>query len=162
MSKYIGKVRGIYEYQRKCSVAPTARVDPPELMDVGDGTRIFGSTVFKPRGSGIKIGKNCTVHEFGFLSGEITIGDGTRIAQKVSMHSHNHGTRPERMIKDQPLVEGSIQIGIDVWIGCGVTILKDVNIGDGAIIAAGAVVTDDVDPMSIVAGVPAKPIGIRE
>ena len=47
-------------------------------------------------------------------------------------------------------------IGNDVWVGANVTILKGVSIGDGAVIAAGAVVTKDVEPYAIVGGVPAK------
>jgi acetyltransferase-like isoleucine patch superfamily enzyme len=54
-----------------------------------------------------------------------------------------------------------IEIGNDVWIGAGVTILRGVKIGDGAILAAGAVVTKDVEPYSIVGGVPAKHIKYR-
>lgn len=54
-----------------------------------------------------------------------------------------------------------ITIGNDVWIGYGVTILPGVKVGDGAIIAAGAVVCSDVEPFSIVGGVPAKLIRMR-
>ena len=53
------------------------------------------------------------------------------------------------------------EIGNDVWIGSSVSILNGIRIGDGAIIAAGSVVTKDVDPYSIVAGVPAKRIKLR-
>lgn len=52
-------------------------------------------------------------------------------------------------------------IGRDVWIGYGATILSGVKIGDGAIVAAGAIVTKDVPPYSIVAGVPAQHIRDR-
>ena len=52
-------------------------------------------------------------------------------------------------------------IGNDVWIGCNAVICRDVTIGDGAVIAAGAVVTKDVEPYTIVAGVPAKVIKRR-
>ena len=54
-----------------------------------------------------------------------------------------------------------VQIGNDVWIGCDVKILNGVHIGDGAIVATGAVVTKDVEPYTIVGGVPAKKIGQR-
>lgn len=56
---------------------------------------------------------------------------------------------------------GLVTIGNDVWIGGNVVILRGVKIGDGAIIAAGAVVTKDVDPYTIVGGVPAKVIRTR-
>lgn len=55
----------------------------------------------------------------------------------------------------------AVVIGNDVWIGFGATILAGVNIGDGAVIAAGAVVTKDVEPYAIVGGVPAKLIRYR-
>ncbi len=54
-----------------------------------------------------------------------------------------------------------VTIGNDVWIGYGARILNGVHIGDGAIVATGAVVTKDVEPYSIVGGVPAKKIGQR-
>ena len=55
----------------------------------------------------------------------------------------------------------SVIVGNDVWIGYGASILAGITIGDGAVIAAGAIVTKDVKPYSIVAGVPAKEIGNR-
>lgn len=57
--------------------------------------------------------------------------------------------------------KGNIVVGNDVWIGCRATILSGVNIGQGAIVAAGSVVTKDVPPYSIVAGVPAKVVKYR-
>lgn len=63
-----------------------------------------------------------------------------------------------------PIIEGSpytISVGNDVWIGADVRILDGVKIGDGAIIAAGSVVTKNIEPYSIVGGVPAKLIRYR-
>jgi hypothetical protein len=57
---------------------------------------------------------------------------------------------------DQP-----VEVGHDVWIGHGATVLPDVTIGNGAVVAAGAVVTHDVEPYEIVGGVPARPIDRR-
>ncbi len=55
----------------------------------------------------------------------------------------------------------TVMVGNDVWIGTGVRIMEGVKIGDGAIVAAGSVVTKDVEPYSIVGGVPAKHIRYR-
>ncbi len=57
--------------------------------------------------------------------------------------------------------KGPIEIGNDVWIGDGAIILSGVKVGDGAIIGAGSVVTQNVEPFSIVAGVPARHIKYR-
>ena len=58
-------------------------------------------------------------------------------------------------------VPGEIHIEEDVWIGANCVITADVRIGRGAVVGAGAVVTRDVEPFSIVGGVPARPIGHR-
>lgn len=59
------------------------------------------------------------------------------------------------------LVKAPVVIGHDVWIGAGVQILRGVTVGDGAILAAGAVVSRDVQPYEIVGGVPARPLRLR-
>jgi len=56
---------------------------------------------------------------------------------------------------------GPIIIGSDVWLGAHCVILRDVKVGDGAVVAAGAVVIDDVPPHTLVAGVPAVPKKLR-
>lgn len=75
--------------------------------------------------------------------------------------SDNHGIRRDRLIREQPGDEHDVVIGNDVWIGAYGIVLPGVTIGDGAVIAAGSVVTKDVAPYTIVAGVPAKQIGQR-
>lgn len=84
----------------------------------------------------------------------ITIGDDCMISKRVIIRdSNNH-----EILKDGYKISEPIFIGDHVWIGMGATVLCGVNVGDGAIIAAGAVVTKDVPANSIVAGVPAKVI----
>lgn len=64
--------------------------------------------------------------------------------------------------EDSPLRNNSpVLIGNDVWIGANVVILPGVKVGDGAILAAGAVITKDVEPYAVVGGVPAKTIQKR-
>ena len=63
--------------------------------------------------------------------------------------------------QSEALAKGDIVVDDDVWIGYGATILSGVHIGQGAVIAAGAIVTKDVEPYQIAAGVPAKPIKYR-
>lgn len=64
-------------------------------------------------------------------------------------------------IKGHPATKGNVEIGNDVWIGYGATIMSGVKIGDGAVVGAKAVVVKDVQPYSIVAGNPAKEIKKR-
>lgn len=75
--------------------------------------------------------------------------------EKYGKHFNNVGD--DSKLRDNPPVE----IGNDVWIGANVVILPGVKIGDGAIVAAGAIVTKDVEPYAIVGGVPAKLIRYR-
>lgn len=110
----------------------------------------------------IQIGINCHINENVFIQGAV-IGDYVMIAPNVSIltKQHNH----ERL--DIPMVEQGVSdhqcpaIGNDVWIGRNAVILPGITIGDGAIIAAGAVVTKDVKDKAIVGGVPAKLIRFR-
>ncbi|WP_302660012.1 CatB-related O-acetyltransferase [Rhodococcus sp. SGAir0479] len=60
-----------------------------------------------------------------------------------------------------PWSKGTIEIGSDVWIGYGATILSGVTIGDGSVVAAGSVVSRSVAPYTVVAGSPAKPVRMR-
>lgn len=108
-------------------------------------------------GDGIFIGSNV---EFNIRK-QIIIGEYTLIASGTRFIDHDHGINLGEFMKMQHGFEKRIIIGKDVWIGCNVVVLKGVTIGDGAIIAAGAVVTKSVFPNEIWAGVPAKKIGER-
>ena len=95
---------------------------------------------------------NCTMLDLA----EIRIGNNCLIGPDVCIYTAGHRLEPEGRTLD---VYGMpITIGNDVWIGGNSTILPGVTIGDGAVVAAGAVVTKDVEPNTIVGGVPAKVI----
>ena len=85
----------------------------------------------------------------------MTIGDGCQIGHNVVFATLNHGLSPEDRQNTYP---APIVLGRNVWVGSNATILQGVTIGDNAVIAAGAVVTKDVEPATIVGGVPAKVI----
>lgn len=108
-------------------------------------------------------GKNITLGQDVFINsgccfqdqGGITIGDRVLIGHKVVLATLNHELNPTHRSDMRP---APIVIGQDVWIGAQATVLPGVRIGDGAIVAAGAVVTRDVLPYTVVAGVPASVI----
>lgn len=99
------------------------------------------------------------------ISWSVTIGPANHSYNRISTHSFLYnqvdGLRPEGLEAPYDRFASKCRIGNDVWIGTGSVILRDVEIGDGAVVAAGAVVTRDVPPYAIVAGVPARVIKYR-
>ena len=94
--------------------------------------------------------------------GGVEIGEETLVSMKATILSSNHAI-PEQgtIIRQQPDELLPTKIGRDVWIGAHAVILGGVTIGDGAVVAAGAVVTKDVEAGAVVAGVPAKVVRRR-
>ncbi|MCA9244017.1 MAG: acyltransferase [Phycisphaerales bacterium] len=121
-----------------------------------------GVTVWYPYR--VSIGDNVTLNEWIYIDGfgGVRIDDGVRIAHRTTIMSSDHRfDRRDVPIREQGLVCKPVHIQRDVWLGCNVTILPGVTLHEGAIVAAGAVVTRDVPAFTIVAGVPARPIGVR-
>ena len=121
---------------------------------VDDGFRLF-PPVYTDFGKNIKIGKDVFVNSGCCFQdqGGVTLGDGCLVGHNVVFATLDHDKRPGRR---GDMTAAPIVVGKDVWIGAHATILKGVKIGDGAIVAAGAVVTRDVPPNTIAAGVPAR------
>ncbi len=117
-----------------------------------------GARFFNPQN--ISIGEGTIIGDHAFLDGraKLEIGSHTDIASQVLVYNAEHNVHS----KDFEPVIKSVKIGNHVFIGPRVTILPDVKIGNGAIIAAGAVVAKDIPDFEIHAGVPAKKIGERK
>ena len=110
--------------------------------------------------SNIKIGDNCVINSKALLDGrggKLIIGNNVDIAREVNIWTLEHDPHDDF----HRAIGGDVIIEDYVWIASRVTILPNVRIGKGAVIASGAVVTKDVPEMSIVGGVPAKIIGKR-
>jgi acetyltransferase-like isoleucine patch superfamily enzyme len=111
--------------------------------------------------AGIRLGKNCLISEFNVLRGQggITIGNNVYTAPHVQILAVNHvysdRTRP---IIEQGITAQGIVVEDDAWIGAGAILLDGVRVGRGAVVAAGAVVAQDVEPYTVVGGVPARVI----
>lgn len=122
-------------------------IDKKEKIYTGSYISIGKNATLEIQGNGF-INHGCNIDCFQYIS----IGKGTVIAKGVSLRdSDNHELFYDGYVQTAPII-----IGENCWIGMGACILKGVNIGDGAVIAAGAVVTKDVPENCLVAGVPAK------
>lgn len=106
-------------------------------------------------------GKNISLGENVFINsgchfqdqGSITIGNNVLIGHNVTITTLNHNEEPKNR---GDMIPKPVTIEDNVWIGSDVTIIPGIVVGEGAILAAGSVVTKDVDRRTVVAGVPAK------
>jgi acetyltransferase-like isoleucine patch superfamily enzyme len=135
-------------------------------MTLGNGVRILRDSVLETAGDGeILIGANTWIHprcQLNAYRWPIVIGDNVDIAPSCALYSYDHGTQANRPIREQPLTsKGPIIIEDGVWLGFGVIVLSGVKIGRGTAVGAGSIVTNDLPPYCIAAGVPARKIRER-
>lgn len=165
------------EFGKNVQIFPGASISTYDntVISLGDNTWFAGKITTFPHNPvcSVSIGKDCYIGEGTriWAAKSVAIGDRTLIAHNVNVFDTT--THPidvkerydhECIVKDQGLpvkcfasiMESEVEIGCDVWVGCNSIILKGVTIGDGAIIAAGSVVTKDVQAYTLVAGNPAQ------
>lgn len=133
-------------------------------VSIGKNTTIECTGTLKLLGKGLSVGNNVGLGTHGFFgcAGGIIIGDDTIFGNYISLHSENHNFADHDVpIRLQGVNRKGIRIGCNCWIGAKVTILDGAEIGDGCIVAAGAVVRGKFPPNSIIGGVPAKIIKSR-
>ncbi len=139
----------------------------PDGVAIGAGTLVMHGAVlhvYNFRGlphAGIEIGRDCLLGEYSVIRGQggVAIGDRVYASPMVQIIAVNHVfDDPERSFTEQGITAKGITIEDDVWIGSGAVITDGVHVGRGAVIAAGAVVTSDVPPHTLVGGVPARVI----
>lgn len=141
--------------------------DPTEIL-LADGVALDRGVTLITKGElseqpRIRIGAESYINRHTILDAaeSIVLGEKCMIGPFCVLIDHDHGMDSGQDVQDQPLITSPIILGRAVWIGAHVTVLKGVTIGDGAVVAAGSVVTKDVPANAIVAGVPAKQIGSR-
>jgi acetyltransferase-like isoleucine patch superfamily enzyme len=142
----------------------TSLAQREKLTLQGDNHHIAYTAQFRDA-ENIVLGQRTQIGEFCHLvagkHGKIHIGKHCVMSPHVVIVASRHGTESGIPMRLQAIDDGKVLIGDDVLIGMHAVILKDVTIGDHAIIAAGSVVTKDVPPDAVVAGIPAKPINSR-
>ncbi len=155
---------------RSCYVGPDVSLGPDHLavrgtVEVGQACDLNQGLELNPFGGSIRLADRVWLGPYVVIYGHggVEIGEETLGSMHVAILSSNHAIPPIgkliRSAADQLL---PTKIGRDVWIGANAVILGGVTIGDGAVVAAGAVVTKDVEAGAIVVGNPAREIRKRK
>jgi hypothetical protein len=120
--------------------------------EFGEGSRLMTPTTVV-RGKNVKIGKRVVImnNSLFMSAGGITIEDDVLVAANAQLISNNHAPEEHSILTCKP-----VMLKRNCWIGAGATILPGVTVGENAIVGAGAVVTKDVEPNTVVGGIPAK------
>lgn len=140
-------------------------------VSFGDNVTVGRMAMIRPSGyysvdvgHGLSVGNNSAIGAYSYIgaSGRISIGSNVMLGPRVTMSSENHVFQDRtKTIKEQGVTRRGIIIEDDCWIGSGVTLIDGITVGTGSVVAAGAVVTKDVPPFTVVGGIPAKVIKER-
>lgn len=156
---------------RSCYVGPAVSLGPDHTgrlhgcVEVGEACELNQGVELNPWGGSIWIARRVWLGPYVVIygHGSVEIGESTLISMHCAVLSSNHAIPVTgTLIRDVPDELLPTKIGRDVWIGANAVILGGVTIGDGAVVAAGAVVTKDVEPGAVVAGVPARLLRKRQ
>lgn len=151
---------------RKCKVHDHASIDASRSRGVvfGDQVTLNRYACVQGGAGGVRLGDRVEINNFSIVNGTggVDVGDDTLIGPGVRIVSYQHRFAAGQTIRSQPTEGKAIRIGRDCWIGANAVILAGVSVGDGAVVAAGAVVTRDVMGGAVVAGVPAVFKKMRE
>ena len=152
----------IYQHRGKHSVIHrSARMDTPpyRIFSLGDYSIIESFACINNAVGDVMIGNHTRIGLHNTIIGPVEIGSHVNLAQGITVTALNHNFDDnQKRIDEQGVSTIPVTIEDDVWIGANAVILPGVTIGNHCVVAAGAVVTKDVPPHSLVAGVPAKVI----
>ena len=122
------------------------------LGNIGEGSRVM-PPITVVRGKSVKIGRNVVIMNNALMmaAGGITIDDDVMVAANAQLISNNHDLYDHAVLTCKP-----VHLKRNCWIGAGATILPGVTVGENSVVAAGAVVTRDVEDNTVVGGNPAR------
>jgi len=135
-------------------------------VQLDKGVQLYSDIIIETGSKGyLKIGKETHIQprcQLMAYVGSLTIGCRVEIAPNCAFYPYDHGFTPGERIRNQPAkTKGGIVVGDDSWLGVGVIVLDGVRIGEGAVVGAGSVVTNDIPDNAIAVGVPARVIKMR-
>ena len=152
----------LYQNRGKHSVIHrSARMDTPpyRLFSLGNYSVIESFACINNAVGDVIIGDHTRIGLHNTIIGPVDIGNHVNLAQGITVTALNHNfSDTNKRIDEQGVRTNPVTIEDDVWVGANAVILPGVTIGEHCVVAAGAVVTKDVPPHSLVAGVPAKVI----
>ena len=159
---FIRLLAPLYQHRGKHSVIHrSARMDTPpyRLFSLGNYSVIESFACVNNAVGNVIIGDHTRIGLHNTIIGPVEIGSHVNLAQGITVTALNHNFNDtNKRIDEQGVSTNPVTIEDDVWIGANAVILPGVTIGNHSVVAAGAVVTKDVPPHSLVAGVPAKVI----
>ena len=152
----------LYQHRGKHSVIHrSARMDTPpyRLFSLGDYSVLESFACINNAVGDVIIGDHTRIGLHNTIIGPVEIGSNVNLAQGITVTALNHNfSDTNKRIDEQGVSTNPVTIEDDVWVGANAVILPGVTIGEHCVVAAGAIVTKDVPPHSLVAGVPAKVI----
>ena len=159
---FIRLLAPLYQHRGKHSVIHrSARMDTPPYrkFSIGDYSVVESFACINNAVGDVLIGDHTRIGLHNTIIGPVKIGNHVNLAQGITVTALNHNfDDTNKRIDEQGVSTKAVTIEDDVWIGANAVILPGVTIGNHCVVAAGAVVTKDVPPHSLVAGVPAKVI----
>ena len=159
---YVRMLAPLYQHRGKCSkIHRSVRMDTPPYrkFSLGDYSVVESFSCINNAVGDVIIGDYTRVGLHNTVIGPVTIGNHVNLAQGITVTALNHNFAEKGLrIDEQGVSTNPVTIGDDIWIGANAVILPGVTIGNHSVVAAGAVVTKDVPPHTLVAGVPARKI----
>ena len=157
---YVRLLSPLYQHRGKGSkIYHSVRMDTPPYrrFSLGQKSVVESYSCINNAVGDVVIGDHTRIGLHNTIIGPVTIGSHVNLAQGITVTGLNHNFEStDKRIDEQGVSTLQVTIGDDIWIGANAAIMPGVTIGNHCVVAAGAVVTKDVPPHSLVAGVPAK------